>query len=391
MTSFNDILNLIILLGAVQGFICSGILFFQRSGNPTSNRLLATLLLLISLACLNIYLMESGIKHRFPVAMMLSYFVPLLITMPIGPLIYFYTRSFLKPDFRLSPRHKLHFLTTLVDLIPYIAGGLFILFHLDQGSEKNTWIDFIDLANMYIDIPRWGSITLYLIFSAVFFARENSNHNVPLKWIRQFLIVFTIFQLLWLLHLIPYLIPATSPVLLTVVKWYPVYVPLAILIYWLGFNGFINHKRTERVNQQRNAPKLSEELVERIVLKLESAMCKDRLFLNPTLTVEVLARHTSIPQKQISGVLNQHMGKSFNEFVNQYRVEELKKRLVEPGNEYLTITGIAMECGFNSQASLQRIFKQMTNVSPKEYKLAALGVPPADASKERSNPDLSIK
>jgi AraC-like DNA-binding protein len=65
--------------------------------------------------------------------------------------------------------------------------------------------------------------------------------------------------------------------------------------------------------------------------------------------------------------LNNHLNKSFNEFVNEYRIEEVKKRLVEKGNEHLTISGIALDCGFNSQATFQRAFKHVTGVSPKEY------------------------
>jgi AraC-like DNA-binding protein len=61
------------------------------------------------------------------------------------------------------------------------------------------------------------------------------------------------------------------------------------------------------------------------------------------------------------------LNKSFNEFINEYRIEEVKKRLLEKGNEHLTIAGLALECGFNSQATFQRSFKNATGVSPKEY------------------------
>jgi AraC-like DNA-binding protein len=59
--------------------------------------------------------------------------------------------------------------------------------------------------------------------------------------------------------------------------------------------------------------------------------------------------------------------KNFNEFVNQYRLAAVKKKLLESGNEHLTITGIAFECGFNSQATFQRVFKQTTGVSPTQF------------------------
>jgi AraC-like DNA-binding protein len=53
--------------------------------------------------------------------------------------------------------------------------------------------------------------------------------------------------------------------------------------------------------------------------------------------------------------------------VNAYRIEEVKERLLAPGHQHLTITGIALGCGFNSQATFQRAFKNSTGVSPKEF------------------------
>ena len=93
----------------------------------------------------------------------------------------------------------------------------------------------------------------------------------------------------------------------------------------------------------------------------------DKVYLNPNLNLDILSQHTSIPSKTISSVLNQHLQKSFNEFVNGYRVEEVKRRLQESQQSNLTILGTGLECGFNSKASFQRIFKEMTGVSPGEY------------------------
>ena len=96
-------------------------------------------------------------------------------------------------------------------------------------------------------------------------------------------------------------------------------------------------------------------------------MIKDRLFLNPNLKLQDIVNHTNVSQKIISAVLNQHIGKTFNEFVNSYRIEEFKSRLLGENDQNLTITGIAFECGFNSQATFQRTFKAFTQLSPKEF------------------------
>jgi AraC-like DNA-binding protein len=66
-------------------------------------------------------------------------------------------------------------------------------------------------------------------------------------------------------------------------------------------------------------------------------------------------------------VVNQSTGKTWNEFINEYRVQKVKEQLLRKENEHLTLTGIALECGFNSQATFQRAFKQCTGMSPSEY------------------------
>ncbi|MFN7793835.1 MAG: helix-turn-helix domain-containing protein, partial [Cyclobacteriaceae bacterium] len=181
-----------------------------------------------------------------------------------------------------------------------------------------------------------------------------------LAWPKQFLISFTIFQSIWLLHLVPYLIPSLSDALLDWVGWYPVYIPLTVMVYWLGFNGYLKARTSV------SAKNIDTETIQKTLAVLEKVVHQDRLFLNPELTLSHVVKATGIPQKTISAVLNQHAGKSFNEFVNQYRIEELKKRLLK-SQSHLTITGIAFECGFNSQATFQRTFKQFTGVSPTEF------------------------
>ena len=85
-----------------------------------------------------------------------------------------------------------------------------------------------------------------------------------------------------------------------------------------------------------------------------------------------MAEHTGFSQKIISAVLNQYIQKSFNEFVNEYRVLEFKEKIVQPEFNHLTIAGIALECGFGSQPTFQRVFKEITGQSPSEFRKNAL-------------------
>lgn len=365
MSFSSNLFDIIVLLGAVQGFISGFALLFGKS-KTHSNNLLACLTLLIALACLNIFLLETGIQSSSTTWMIVSAIVPLIIIMPIGPLVYYYTLALTQPNFRITKNQHKHFYPIIFDLVPSLAAIIYllgVLFGFINASSQSRWGNFIDAYNMYVDIPRWISVSLYIAL-AWQNLRAGNFRNISsgtLIWIRQFIIVFTLFQVIWLLHLIPYLIPGVSDHLLDSVSWYPVYIPLAILVYWLGINGYL-----KRSGESKSPLKpIEKETVLYVMNALTKAMEQDKLFLNPVLSLKTLAEHTVLTPKIISAVLNQYAGKGFNEFVNEYRIEEVKKLLLNPSK--LTITGIAFECGFNSQATFQRTFKQFTGLSPKEF------------------------
>ncbi|MBS1554832.1 MAG: helix-turn-helix transcriptional regulator [Bacteroidetes bacterium] len=353
-------LDIIILLGAIQGFIISALLYFKKE-KLYANKLLAALLLLISLACLNLYLLNIQITKDSTFWSIFSLIVPMVIAMPIGPLIYFYVQSLQSPVFKLNRSHRIHFYSVIIDLLPGFIGIVFVLgamLHWIDKSDFNRWGNFLDSYNTYADFPRWLSASIYIAFAW----KKLNDFKQPeaAVWPKQFVIGLGIFQLIWVVHLIPYLIPSLSDALLEWVGWYPIYIPLAVMVYWLGFNGYLK----VRPQSTRTIDPVT---ANKTLKVLQKVMQQDRIYLNPELTLNDVVKVTGIPQKTISAVLNQHAGKSFNEFVNEYRVEEVKRRLSGSYPEHLTITGIAFECGFNSQATFQRTFKQFTGVSPTEF------------------------
>jgi AraC-like DNA-binding protein len=379
MISFSTFLNTIILLGTLQGFIICCLLFYSKK-NRLGNRLLAKLIFLMSLASLNLYLNEVGFFNLNGLTSTLNALLPMVVVMPMGPLIYFYIQSSLDPEFKITKNHRLHFLPIIIDLVPSFTVIIFFagVYQKVIRPYAKPWGIFIDHYNTYADVPRWMSITFYLWLSVRYLLTlKNKNHPgngqmAVFKWMQQFVYIFLVFQFIWLLYLVPYVIPQYTDFMLDTFKWYPVYIPLAILIYWLGIKGYLISYQQGITKKNSSIPSsLSGTSIDETVSLLKKSMEDDKIYLDPNLNLNLLAIHIGIGQKTISAVLNQHLQKSFNEFINQYRVDAVKTKLQQPETVNLTIAGIASTCGFNSQATFQRTFKELTGMSPSEYRKLA--------------------
>lgn len=352
--------DILILFGSIQGCISAFLLFSKKK--HISHSLLGMILIVTSLACLNIYLFNVLPSELPFFVIVLEKVVPLIVIMPLGPLVYFYVRTFCGVPFHFR-KEKWHFAPIILDLIPSLISVVYLfLFLLDASTsiEPEPIGIFKEQFDKYVDIPRWISTSVYLFLAGKFFFHGNLVIKRP-RWIKQFIWVFAVFQALWLVHLVPYLLPFASSWLLGTVSWYPIYLPLTILVYWLGANGLIQSKAAKPMDST-DTQKMKDTLD-----TLNEIMLAEKLFLNPSLSLNVLVEKTGISQKTISASLNQYVGKSFNEYVNEFRVEEVKSKMQDPKYNHLSITGIALESGFNSQATFQRSFKSITTLTPKAF------------------------
>lgn len=372
MAVVSQILHTIVLLGSLQGIIVGCLLFWGALRNQNT-LFLAVLIWLLALASLNIYLNYTGWYYVNTTMAVIHAIIPMVIIMPVGPLLYFYIQSSLNADFKLIRKQRVHFLPVIIDLIP---SGVVIVYLIGVGfgffnPNPKPWNAFIDNYNVYSDIPRWISVTCYLVFSANYLVNLNNKEGgqqVNVKRMQQLVRIFLVFQSIWLAYLIPYVIPAYTDVMLDIFSWHPIYILMAIMIYWLGIKGYISYLQSIAIRKKSGVvTSLASGIIEETVLLLQKSMNEDKMYLNPDLNLTALAQHTGISQKTISTVLNQHMKKSFNEFVNEYRIEAFKQRLQYEINNF-TIAAIALECGFNSKATFQRIFKEVTGLSPSDYR-----------------------
>jgi AraC-like DNA-binding protein len=355
------ILGTLLLLGCLQGVVSFTLLLRARR-HRQANRLLGVLILVITLATLRVYGNEAGWWDKGLILILVGDLVPFFLIMAVGPLAYFYVRSCLDPRFVAGKRERVHFIPVLLDLVPTLTVLLFLVL-LAFGRVKpgeGAWGNFIDDYNTYIDIPRWLSVTAYVW--AAWKVLKSAEVADTTRWIRHFLTGLTIFQVIWLAYLIPYEIPATGNWMMDHLGWYPLYIPLSALGYWLGIKGYLSAQA-----MPVSGALLTKTEAQPLIRVLERIMKEERAYRNPDLNLALLAKQAGIPAKTVSTLLNQHLGKSVNEYINGYRVMEVQDKLLKGDAREHTIAGLAYASGFNSLPTFQRAFKSVSGVSPKEF------------------------
>ncbi len=102
--------------------------------------------------------------------------------------------------------------------------------------------------------------------------------------------------------------------------------------------------------------------------RLSTYVEKEKPYLNPELRLVDLAHGLGLKAYQVSEILNRGLGFSFYDYVNGLRVQEVKKRLMDPQYSHFSILGIANETGFNSKSVFNESFRRLTGMTPSAYR-----------------------
>lgn len=145
---------------------------------------------------------------------------------------------------------------------------------------------------------------------------------------------------------------------------------IALLFYGITFYLINNPKELMPISKPNKykGSNLDSRQIESYKTAIIDAMQNKGLYKDPKLSVHKLAQELNIPRQYISEVLNIHLGKSFQDFVNEYRVEAFVTNLKKDQNEQFTLFGLANEVGFNSKSTFNAIFKKHKGLTPSEFK-----------------------
>ncbi|MBT8231233.1 MAG: AraC family transcriptional regulator [Saprospiraceae bacterium] len=355
-------------------FVISGVfsalfslLLISKKKKGIQHWFLGIMFLLITVNCFYVFNLYSQ-EQFYYVAFFseLNYAIPLLY----GTLLWFYSKAVTLEDFRFSKKDYLHF-------IP------FVIFFLILISPLITNINLIKSDHIGFPLIKLVITPCYLFAVLVLLSKYRMrlkdkfsfDHKIKLLWLNWITVGAVV---LWLLATVGYLYNHFNINHKTLLSDYYVLSFLALYLFILAFVAFkytdIFHKKREEETPTKFPDKDEEiELENKTIFKNEDldnlldVMNSKKPYLDPLLSINKLSEATHLPQYKISKILNTSLNQNFYDFINTYRVNEVKKRLEEGEADNYSILGIASDCGFNSKASFNRVFKKITGITPTEY------------------------
>jgi len=369
-----NLFTVILLLGILQGFILGLMLLFSR--NEKQNKyFLAAFILVLAYDMFGTFCWSAGLNVRW--ADLLDTLFPYTFIFTLGPSFFLYIRTtFQTENLPFKTIFKVY-LPAIVDFLIRLAIITYAILYnhrLLTGVNPNR-VDglYHPAAELLLLLVFWS----YLAAAIRLFRHKSlavSDEAYPAaeqqlagQWIKTLLAVMTGVALVWTLTILVTMLFHLQ----TLGHIVPFETIVIMLIYWIGFKGYQN-TRVVYIWQQQAVKSYREKVTdgeaEDCIRLLKRLMDSEKLYLDPELTVTHLADQLALNVKVVSAVLNGPLHKGFSNFVNEYRVLEVKEQLLKPENEPLTLFGIASNCGFNSQATFQRVFRQFTGMSPSAFR-----------------------
>jgi AraC-like DNA-binding protein len=283
----------------------------------------------------------------------------------------------------------IHLLWLLPTIIVYVIQGF-----LDRNADL-----FHDMISRYFFgdnkiFHLTGVVILNLLFCSYFFTKllqayhnhkknikENFSYSekVDLKWIRNLNYTALILTLFIFGYLIALVRGQLNEEWINNIYFSSFSVFAVVLGYWGYKQGriliYVQAEEIEK-NNQINDVSLSPESVlpdiddpdDPVVTKLLMYMNNEKPWLDPELNIGILANQLDLHSHNLSRLINSHFHQNFYEFVNKYRIDEFKRLAADPKNKHYSLLGLALDSGFNSKASFNRIFKNYTGQTPSQFR-----------------------
>lgn len=386
-----SLLAILNLLGSAQALLLALALLSLGRAGGVARRVLAALVIAMAVVIFGAVMRTSHYEFVYPhLSRVHDPFVFLA-----APLLFLYLRTLIRRERQLARTDYLHFLP-FVFCVAYLAP-----YYLRSSQSKLNfmWAEYYEEAPSlgYWYYIRTGLLLLqaatYLTLMVSMFVRykrtlkskgaaRTESESAMLFQVRFMLFGFLS---LFVVGLLRYTLDQTARTNLVV--------PLcaSVLIYSLGYlalrrpqvlTGMDETTTTAPLAANATAEIAGESLparkyekstltpqrAERYLQRLLTHMETEKPYVDGELTLPKLAERLSIPAPHLSQTINERLQQNFFDFVNTYRVEEAKRRLLDPAKQHYSVLAIAEEVGFNSKSSFNAVFKKHVRMTPSEFR-----------------------
>ncbi|WP_298146810.1 helix-turn-helix domain-containing protein [Flavobacterium sp.] len=354
--------------------VLATLLFVKSKNRPDdSGRLLSAFLVLGCLYFAPWMLGYAG-WYIFEPYRTFMFYVPFQNLYALGPLVLLYVQKQF-PTPHLPTFSKLHFL-------PAVLYALFALWMFTSDlvlrNEPQFYGDGWDRElDSWYQISGFVSICIYLICSIRHvFKFKNSVENVVsfveelrIKWITQFLLILTVIQVGKLFYLIFF----PDYTFYFIHGYY--YLVFAVLLLLIAVKAYLFRNQVLLLGIQALRDEIVRtETIENTTLvnrqqfeAFDNLVNQHLLFLDERATLPILAQKLQTNSTYLSAAINQHSGFNFNDYINAKRITHFKNQVMQGKTTEFTFLGLALECGFSSKSTFNRVFKKHTGLTPSQF------------------------
>lgn len=347
--------------------LVSALILLRKKVETAASRTLAAVLMVSVLAVTPQIIGFAGFYQVWP---QLTFF-PFVSDWWLGPLIYLHAHLLLKQQ-ALSWRLWL-LLPGVVQSIYYTCAFLFL------GDYQAKWAFSAAFHSPYI-LPIESVVGILML--ALAFYKIWKMYNQYEAYIYNTESIAVEFEPIWLKRIIQILMIAGGLFCIVEVTGlfvdisyataFPLQVIIMLSIAWLSIEA------VWRINQ--SFPKLPiheaviatdtndgdiDREVNLLAAKINEAVLTNQWFLQPRFSLKDLAQHIGSNEVYVSKAINQGLNQSYNDFVNSLRVAFAQDML---RNTALPLLHIALDSGFNSKATFNRVFKGISGETPSQYR-----------------------
>jgi len=369
----------ILLIGVFEGIFLAALLYTKKK-RSVSDFILASFFLVFAVNILLSYIEAYNRQNGFPYPAFIFTAAPFLLLH--GPLLWLYVKSLTDQYFRFKPLY-------LLTLLPFAA------MIVDQsinvyGLPTQQKIDFV-MSEAFKKMFSYPLFLLLIALTPIFYFSlgiklikgykdkiENyfsQTSGIDLKWLN--LILISWISLCIVINSF-FVIDLFVPIAPFGLMQFLSFVVAAVYVVFIGFYGLrqdnIFLTRTINLNLEKTIAhqpdsysKPLKEDEKAFIQSLLKYMSEQKPYLQPEITLKGLSDELNVSSEYLSEIINTDLNKNFFDFINYYRIEEFKNQCKNNKNKHLNIIGIAFNCGFNSKATFNRVFKKATGLTPSEY------------------------